>query len=226
MTCAAKSRALPALDEAAGEQAHALVAGEHARSRRGSSRARRHGRCAPRARSTGRARAGAAAPSRPTGLPSMRIAVSGSDRALARERQQQLVLAVAGDAGDAQDLAGPDLEARSLEVDAVRLLATAGRGRCDGQPRLAAAAARRAASACAARRRSSAAPCCSRSRPWGRSAHHLAAAQDRGAVAERFDLVQLVADVEDRAALGRELAQGLEQLARPPAASAPRSARP
>ena len=52
----------------------------------------------------------------------------------------------------------------------------------------------------------------SRSRPCGIAfAHDLAAAQDRGAVAQGFDLLQLVADVEDRAALGRELAEGLEQ---------------
>ena len=41
---------------------------------------------------------------------------------------------------------------------------------------------------------------------------HLAAAQDGRGVAERDDLVQLVGDVEDRAAARRELAQGLEQL--------------
>ena len=40
------------------------------------------------------------------------------------------------------------------------------------------------------------------------------------------DLVELVADVEDAAAFGGELAQRLEQLLAPPAASAPTSARP
>ena len=57
------------------------------------------------------------------------------------------------------------------------------------------------------------APCRARSRRLGsQCADHLAAAQDRGAVAQRPDLVQLVADVEDRAALGRQPAQRLEQL--------------
>ena len=41
---------------------------------------------------------------------------------------------------------------------------------------------------------------------------HLAAAQDGRRVAERHDLVQLVGDVEDRAAARRQLSQGLEQL--------------
>ena len=40
----------------------------------------------------------------------------------------------------------------------------------------------------------------------------LAAAQDGGGVAQRLDLVQLVGNVKDRAALGGELAQHLEQL--------------
>ena len=53
----------------------------------------------------------------------------------------------------------------------------------------------------------------------------LAAAQHRAVVAERADLVELVADVEDRAAFGGELAQRDEQRLAPPAASAPRSAR-
>ena len=49
---------------------------------------------------------------------------------------------------------------------------------------------------------------------------------DRRPVAERLDLLQLVADVEDRAALAGQPPQGREQLRSPPAASAPRSARP
>ena len=56
--------------------------------------------------------------------------------ALAGQRQQQLVLAVAGDPGDAEDLAGADLEADALEVDAVRLLARQVEA-VDGQARLA-----------------------------------------------------------------------------------------
>ena len=41
---------------------------------------------------------------------------------------------------------------------------------------------------------------------------HLAAAQDGRGVAKRHDLVQLVGDVEDRAAARRQFPQGLEQL--------------
>ncbi len=41
--------------------------------------------------------------------------------------------------------------------------------------------------------------------------HHPAAAQDGRAVAQRADLLELVADVEDRRPLGAELAQGREQ---------------
>src|SRR3712207_8129589 len=40
---------------------------------------------------------------------------------------------------------------------------------------------------------------------------HLSATKDGGGVAERFDLVQLVRDVEYRTAFGRQLAQGREQ---------------
>ncbi len=91
----------------------------------------------------------------------------GRDGALAGQRQQQLVLAVAGDAGDAEDLAGTDLEADALEVDAVRLLRRAGRGR--GRSGAARRPGRpRGGPGCGPRRRSSAAPCSWRSRPWGR----------------------------------------------------------
>ncbi len=41
---------------------------------------------------------------------------------------------------------------------------------------------------------------------------HLAAAQDGRGVAKRHDLMQLVGDVEDRAAARRQFSQGLEQL--------------
>ena len=129
------------------------------------------------------------------------------------ERQHQLVLAVAGDAGDAEDLAGADLEADALEVDA-EAARSVGRSRSSTIE----AARRRAAPARPADELAASAPIISwamLSRGLGLGiavADDLAAAQDRGAVAERFDLVQLVADVEDRAALGRELAQRLEQL--------------
>ena len=57
-------------------------------------------------------------------------------------------------------------------------------------------------------------------------AHHLAAAQDRRRVAERLDLVQLVADVEDRAAARPPASAASRRAASPPAASARSSARP
>ena len=106
----AKSRALPRVDEAAGEQAlrwrplstplsARLISGTAAWPLRSSGTAHRP-EPAPRRR-----------PSWPTALPSIRIAVVGLAGALARQRQQQLVLAVAGDPGDAEDLAGADLEA-------------------------------------------------------------------------------------------------------------------
>ena len=50
-----------------------------------------------------------AGPSAPIGWPSSRTA-PGAGAALARQRRQQLLLAVAGDAGDADDLAGAHLE--------------------------------------------------------------------------------------------------------------------
>ena len=42
-------------------------------------------------------------------------------------------------------------------------------------------------------------------------AHHFAQSQDRGAVTQAADLFELVRDIEDRGALGAELAQGFEQ---------------
>ena len=53
-----------------------------------------------------------------------------------------------------------------------------------------------------------------------------AGAQHRRALAQRADLVELVADVENAAAFGGERAQRVEEPQRPPAASAPTSARP
>ena len=53
----------------------------------------------------------------------------GVGQALAGQAPQQLVLAVAGDAGDAEDLAGRDLEADVLAGDADAARRPAGRGR-------------------------------------------------------------------------------------------------
>ncbi len=54
----------------------------------------------------------------------------------------------------------------------------------------------------------------------------LSRAQHGRLVAQRADFVELVADVENAAAFGGQASQRLEQLSRPPAASAPTSARP
>ena len=74
-----------------------------------------------RARRRRRPRSVAAASWPVTSSPS-RVTVPAGRLAQADDRLDQLVLAVAGDAGDAEDLAGPD-----LEVDAADDLA--GRGR-------------------------------------------------------------------------------------------------
>ena len=130
----AKSLRLAGADEAAGKQTLALAAAEHAivdQAHLG------HGGVAV-------ALLGHAAQAEhppPGGAESADRGAVDADRglrrdgALARQRQQQLVLAVAGDPGDAEDLAGADLEADALEVDAVRLLARQVQA-VDGQARL------------------------------------------------------------------------------------------
>ena len=141
----------------------------------------------------------------------MRIDMSGVDGPLARQGQQQLVLAVAGDAGDAEDLARSDLEGDALQIGPVRLLAGQVEA-VDDQTRLAGLAAL-ATHQCADLGADHELRHAFRGLGLGVAiTHHLAAAQDRGAVAERLYLVQLVADVEDRATLRREQAQGFEQL--------------
>ena len=57
----------------------------------------------------------------PTAVPSMRDRIRRGAGALARQRRHQLLLAVAGDAGDADDLAGAHLEGDVLQVDAERV---------------------------------------------------------------------------------------------------------
>ena len=150
-------------------------------------------------------------PSRPTSLAGEHDRLGPRGERLAAHRAQKLVLPVAGDAGDAENLARPDLERDVLQRDAefARLrqaqalrrelgLAEAARGglgdfleigadhhlghRARGLPLRIAVG------------------------------DDLAAAQDGRGVAERDDLVQLVRDVEDRAAARGELAQRLEQL--------------
>ena len=130
---------------------------------------------------------------------------------LARQRGEKFVLAVAGDAGDAEDFATLELEGNVLKPHAVRIVRRKAEV-VDDQPR-------------------------HRGLPVGGSLHlpdlaadhHarergrglrlgiagrdlLAAAQDGGGVAEPLHLVQLVADVEDRAALGLEAIEHDEEL--------------
>ena len=151
-------------------------------------------------------------PSRPIGCPASMIASAFGGQRLAAQRAQELVLSVARDAGDAENLARPHRERDVLERDAEFA---------------------RLRQAQALRRRALAAP---KTRPAGlaisfrfapiiisaierevsrfgsQCRDDLAAAQDGRRVAERDDLVQLVGDVEDRAAARRRDAQRLEQL--------------
>ena len=130
---------------------------------------------------------------------------------------QKLVLAVAGDAGDAEDLAAAHLErdVREMRCRADRRdgrLSASSTRRGSGATRVAAAAAFAAACARSSAPIIIAASDAAVSRRGSQVPTTLAAAQNRRGVAERPDLVELVADVEDRAALGGEPAQRREQL--------------
>ena len=140
---------------------------------------------------------------------------------LARQRQQQFVLPVARHPGDAQDLALAHGKADVLQRGAERDWASA-----TDSPVTSSATA--PFGFCAARRRGQ------RLRPPSVSAssradllarraggHHLAPPQDRRRIAERSDLLQLVADVQDRRAFGRQLAAASGTGSPPPAGSAP-----
>ena len=129
----------------------------------------------------------------------------------AAHRAQELVLPVAGDARDAENLAGAHRERDVLQRDAEL------------------AGLRQAQAIRRELRRSEDAACGLGDFLQIRADHHLghrargfaprvagrddlAAAQDRRGVAERHDLMQLVGDVEDRAAALRQMPQRLEQL--------------
>ena len=133
-------------------------------------------------------------------------------RLLARDHAQQLLLAVARYAGDADDLAGVNVEMEVAQVGAEGVV------RGVRQPRQAqaelAAGLRRVV--LAARQLLADHQARHRLRALLRRdalAGDLAAAQHGGGVAELADLVELVADVEDGAAVVGEPAQGLEELA-------------
>ena len=132
------------------------------------------------------------------------------------DRLDQLVLAVAGDPGDAEDLARAD-----LEVDAVDDLVAA--VVLDGQALDLERRAGRVRFAAIDRQRDLAAD-----HQLGEVflvrlgrdalADDLAAPDDRDPVRDLEDLVQLVADEDDAVALGRQAPQDLEDLLRSPAA--------
>jgi outer membrane receptor for ferrienterochelin and colicins len=139
----------------------------------------------------------------------------GPDRArrsravLPRQHCQQLFLAVTGDAGHAQDLpavqrerdvAQGDPEAVALlDAELVHHQASVAR-----LARLALHARGLVAQHQASERRG-------RLAAWVHRAHDAAGAQHRRAVTEGPDFIQLVADVEDRAARGRQPPRGREQ---------------
>jgi hypothetical protein len=144
----------------------------------------------------------------PIGMAEEADGVGSGAGVLARERGEQLLLAVAGDAGDAQDLAFAHLERRRRQVDAEAI------GRASVSPRTSMAGRRRGGRV-AQLRRLGADHQARQARVGLRRrvdlARDAAAPQHGAVVAQRADLVELVADVEDAAALGRELAQGGEQ---------------
>ena len=139
------------------------------------------------------------------------VTVPDGRLAQADDRLDELVLAVAGDAGDAEDLAGPD-----LEVDAADGLVAAVVARRAGP---------RPASTASAGCDSPRSTVSSTSRPTISSARSSsfvsagmpladdpAAPDDRDPVGDLEDLVQLVADEDDAVALGGEPPQDGEDL--------------
>ena len=151
--------------------------------------------------------------SEPAALPSMTMLPSARRQPLAGKRGEQFVLAVAGNAGDADDLAAAHLE-RDVLADACH----ADRPARSDSSWIDAGAARGAARSAAAFTSPISAPTIMRASDaavsWRGIAGRdlLAAAQDRRGVAEPFHLVELVADVEDRAALALEPIEHDEEL--------------
>ena len=130
-------------------------------------------------------------------------------RVFAREHRHQLLLAVAGDAGDADDLAGTHVEIqvpqRGAEGVAPRQVQAAHDEHGFSGFGLAVLQLRRLGADHQTRQAGVVV--------FGRVelAGDPAAAQHGAALAQGADLVELVADVEDAAAVGGELAQGDEQ---------------
>ncbi len=126
---------------------------------------------------------------------------------IAGERAQERALAVALDAGEADDLAGRDAQGDVVEAGAAEAR----------RPRAAPRGRSPLARACAGKTWSTARPMISRrispsEMPGGvEGAARLAVAQDGDAVGDALDLGQAVGDVDDRRALLADRADVLEQ---------------
>ena len=141
----------------------------------------------------------------------MRIAAGSSDQRLAGQHGEQLVLSVPCYARDAQDFAGRELERDAVELHAVRVLRRVVEI-AHHKPRIA-----ELLGAIGADRADLAADHHAGERLRGLGTRiagrdHLAAAQDGGGVAERADFLELVRDVEDRAAFLAQHTERAEQL--------------
>ena len=164
------------------------------------------------ARTTCRAAAARAGPDPVTSCPARR---DGPARRLAqaRERLDELVLAVAGDAGDSEDLAGADLEADAIDG----LLAAIVRDpqvrddRVSGSPGWISP---RSTTSWTSRPTISSARSSSSVSAGIRDPDDLAAPDDRDPVGDLEHLVELVADEDDAVALVREAPQDGEDLLR------------
>ena len=141
----------------------------------------------------------------PASLPSILIA-SASAEQLAGEHGEQFVLPVAGHAREAEDFAGREVERHAVKLHAMRIVRR--------EVEIAHDEARLAdlPGAVGAHRADLAADHHAGERLRGFGARiagrdHLAAAQDGGGVAQRAHFLELVADVEDRAAFLAQHAQ-------------------
>eukprot|EP01022_Parablepharisma_sp_SALTPOND_P021557 TRINITY_DN427_c2_g1_i1.p1 TRINITY_DN427_c2_g1~~TRINITY_DN427_c2_g1_i1.p1 ORF type:complete len:1458 (+),score=547.10 TRINITY_DN427_c2_g1_i1:21634-26007(+) len=139
--------------------------------------------------------------------------VGGGTLVLAGERRQQFLLAVAGDAGDTDDLAGTHFALDVLQFGGEQV----GLGQRQTIDVQLALVALRIGIALALQAHQFVAD--HHAREAGAAfiariaiAGHAAAAHDGGAVAQRADLVELVADVEDAAAFVGQATQGHEEF--------------
>ncbi len=147
------------------------------------------------------------------GRPPMRMASVSLGKALAGEDREEFALAVAGDAGDADDFAGAHRQLDSGKRHPVRAEAA---GAEPGDPQhLGAVRVRRARAHLADLGADHEGGDLAGARGARIEARDdPAAAQDRGAPAQAPHLLELVRDVEDRAALARAAARASEQALR------------